>query len=159
MSDWVETLQADIGCQGLPSSKVLWRHQMGAWPDDVINFKMRMSISQEPSVRMRWNFADRYRWWDLSPDRFLWSHQKWTWPYDVIYLKMRMSVSHESNVRLSWNFADRYRVTRSIAAQSFVTCWRKPFAKSFARRTVMPQVTSSVWCELFDLFLILKQQK
>jgi hypothetical protein len=45
MSDRVGTLQADIGWQGLSPDKVFWPHQKCAWPDDVINFEMLMSIS------------------------------------------------------------------------------------------------------------------
>ena len=42
-------------------TRVLWRHQKWAWPEDVINFKMWMSMSQEPNVRLSWNFAGWYR--------------------------------------------------------------------------------------------------
>jgi hypothetical protein len=61
MFDWVETLLADIGWQGPSSDKVLWPHQKWAWPGDVINFEMLMSISQEPNVRLSWSVTGLYR--------------------------------------------------------------------------------------------------
>ena len=134
MSDWVETLQAGIRWQRLSNGTVQWRHQKWAWHDDVITFKIWMSISHELNVRLSWNFASRYKMTTSIKRHSLVTSQKWAWPDDVLNFKIRMSMSQELNVRLSCIFAGIYKVTTSIKWHSLVTSqkvgvawWRHQF--------------------------------
>ena len=55
--DWVETWLSYKGCQVLQTDQILWRQQKWTWPDDAIDFKICIWISQETHIRLSYNLV------------------------------------------------------------------------------------------------------